>query len=711
MSEHAGPVALASPLRSFRALFASVRIRLILLVLLVLAPAFGLLVYVADRERENGKDDVREKALYLARLAAAEQSQIVQVTHSKLQYLATAPETRGAGNGACDALLAREIKSHPYFDNLGVLGPDGIRFCSVLQPDQKVDLSDRTYFRRALETRQFSIGDFQIGKSSGKPSIGFGYPALDANGAVRGVVYATLNLDWIGQSLARKQLPPEAALSVIDNQGTMLARFPANDELIGKPIAPAVLREILMHQGDGTLDGAGSTGARLVWGYVPLLEGPSGSLIVRVSIPVGTAYVRVEQTYYRNLLFIALTAMGVMFIAWVGSERLIMRPVQALNTTVQRLRRGEYGVRTGAKYAEGELGELARAFDNLAAALQDREEAQREYLALIEQSAGKDKLLRLFYDLPFVGLAVTSPTSKRWLQVNDRMCEMLGYPRDELMALAWTEITHPDDLAANMALFQRMAAGEFDAFQFDKRFLRKDGGIVDTTMECQCMRHRDGSIETVVIMVQDITERKRSEAALKRAFDDLQQQAITDPLTGLYNRRFLYEVLPRELARAGRNKIAVAVMMMDIDHFKRVNDTYGHEAGDLVLKEIARTIKTTLRASDICCRYGGEEISVVLPEAPVDGARMRAEVLRAAIEKLEVEGPGQKRIRVTISIGVAVYPGHGTNADALLRAADEALYEAKGAGRNRVVVKSASDAASNQDKSPTFSLSAQSPQP
>jgi PAS domain S-box-containing protein len=143
------------------------------------------------------------------------------------------------------------------------------------------------------------------------------------------------------------------------------------------------------------------------------------------------------------------------------------------------------------------------------------EQAQREQVALIAQSAEKDRLLRLFYDLPFVGLAVTSPSSKRWLQVNDCMCEMLGYPREELLELAWTQTTHPDDLAANLALFQRLTAGEFDAFQFDKRFVRKDGGSVDTTMEVRCVRRADGSVETVVIMVQDVTERKRSEEALR----------------------------------------------------------------------------------------------------------------------------------------------------------------------------------------------------
>jgi diguanylate cyclase (GGDEF)-like protein len=181
---------------------------------------------------------------------------------------------------------------------------------------------------------------------------------------------------------------------------------------------------------------------------------------------------------------------------------------------------------------------------------------------------------------------------------------------------------------------------------------------------------------------------EKRDADLQRATHDLQQQAITDPLTGLYNRRFLYEVLPRELARARRKNAPVAVMMIDIDHFKRVNDTYGHEAGDLVLKEIACLIKAAVRASDVCCRYGGEEIAVVLPEAPIEGAQRRAEALRTAVEKLEIDYPGQKRISVTLSLGVAVYPDHGGDADSLLRAADVALYEAKSAGRNCVVVHS-----------------------
>jgi diguanylate cyclase (GGDEF)-like protein/PAS domain S-box-containing protein len=141
-----------------------------------------------------------------------------------------------------------------------------------------------------------------------------------------------------------------------------------------------------------------------------------------------------------------------------------------------------------------------------------RNSKKRDPGVALQSQAEKDRLLLLFYELPFVGLAVTSPSSKRWLQVNGYMCGMLGYSRDELLALAWTETTHPDDLPANLALFQRLAAGEFDMFQIDKRFLRKDGAIIHTTTEVRCVRHPDGSIETVIIMVQDITERKQAEA-------------------------------------------------------------------------------------------------------------------------------------------------------------------------------------------------------
>src|SRR6185436_4294220 len=179
---------------------------------------------------------------------------------------------------------------------------------------------------------------------------------------------------------------------------------------------------------------------------------------------------------------------------------------------------------------------------------------------------------------------------------------------------------------------------------------------------------------------------QQRDVELKRALQDLQEQAITDPLTGLLNRRYLREYLPRELVRARRNGSTLAVVIVDLDYFKRVNDTYGHEAGDLVLKELGALLLGHIRGSDIACRFGGEEFALVLPEASLEGARQKAEAVRAAIKKLDLNYRDKRIHALTASFGVALFPDHADDADALMRIADEALYQAKGAGRDQVVM-------------------------
>lgn len=165
----------------------------------------------------------------------------------------------------------------------------------------------------------------------------------------------------------------------------------------------------------------------------------------------------------------------------------------------------------------------------------------------------------------------------------------------------------------------------------------------------------------------------------------LQEQAIRDPLTGLYNRRYLDETLERELARAKRDGYPISVAMIDLDHFKRVNDTYGHKAGDEVLRRLGALLHAQARDGDIPCRYGGEEFLLVLPRMPLEVARQRAEQWREAFSG-QVTRHGDLDIHVTMSIGLATYPDHAANADALIDRADRALYKAKAAGRNRLEV-------------------------
>jgi diguanylate cyclase (GGDEF)-like protein len=168
--------------------------------------------------------------------------------------------------------------------------------------------------------------------------------------------------------------------------------------------------------------------------------------------------------------------------------------------------------------------------------------------------------------------------------------------------------------------------------------------------------------------------------------ETLRDQAIRDPLTGLFNRRYMEESLEREVSRAGRSGIPVGVIMLDIDHFKHFNDTFGHEAGDTLLGALGNFLRAHIRGGDIACRYGGEEFTLILPDASFDATRDRAEQLREAVTKLNVLHRGETLGPITLSLGVATFPEHGSIGQAVLLAADGALYRAKHEGRNRVVV-------------------------
>lgn len=173
--------------------------------------------------------------------------------------------------------------------------------------------------------------------------------------------------------------------------------------------------------------------------------------------------------------------------------------------------------------------------------------------------------------------------------------------------------------------------------------------------------------------------------------DTLKHQSIRDPLTGLFNRRYMEEALEGELGRSSRKNRPLSIFMLDLDHFKKFNDTFGHEAGDIMLREFAYNMQKRMRGEDIVCRYGGEEFVVILVEAGLEVAQKRAEQLLDAARHLNVLQRGQSIGGITLSIGIAAFPEHGSSVDALLRGADRALYRAKEKGRDRFVVADSAD--------------------
>ena len=195
-------------------------------------------------------------------------------------------------------------------------------------------------------------------------------------------------------------------------------------------------------------------------------------------------------------------------------------------------------------------------------------------------------------------------------------------------------------------------------------------------------------IESVSELMQELAETVAQNIAMSVANLKLQEklryQSLRDPLTGLYNRRYLQESLTKEIDRAQRQQQFIGIIMIDIDHFKRFNDVYGHSAGDLVLQEVGSYLLSKIRHYDVACRYGGEELVIVMPDASIANTLVRAEEIREGVKQLKLKHENQKLESISVSIGVSCFPDDGTDAGRLIRSADKALYRAKEQGRDRV---------------------------
>lgn len=208
---------------------------------------------------------------------------------------------------------------------------------------------------------------------------------------------------------------------------------------------------------------------------------------------------------------------------------------------------------------------------------------------------------------------------------------------------------------------------------------RTDGSVIDIQADWNYRRDQHGQLQGFVVVMTDITERKRMQEALH-------EQATHDSLTGLFNRRYLDETLLRELHRRQRSGEPLTIAMLDLDHFKRFNDIYGHDAGDTVLRAVSDLLRHSSRAGDIACRYGGEELTLILLGSSSHDARIRLDTLREAISQLQVAHQKRALPTITVSIGIAEAIGEEVDAVAILGRADAALYRAKALGRNRVIV-------------------------
>ena len=525
--------------------------RIILLVVLAALPALAFTTYSTWDARARAEANARQELRRLVTLAAHQQAQIVEGARQTLVAISLVPSVVLNDPAGCNGYLAKLLaQSSGLYHSMGIYGADHVLLCNAVPWTGKIVSPDRLYLQLVWATGKFAIGEYQLGRVTGREGINFGYPLKDDAGKVTGVAFVAVDLNNLNRMASATPLPPRGILTVVDREELVLARKPTTAARIGQKLRNPIVVEALRSGRSGTFRAKGTDGDDRLFAYETIADNPQDAIPLRIliSLPLNVVFAEANRAFVINLSGIVVATVLLLIAAWYGAEIFMLRKIRLLLSAAGRVHAGDLGTRTGLRHDGDEIAQVGVAFDQMTIALQ------------------------------------------------------------------------------------------------------------------------------------------RRDAELKQALEDLREQAITDSLTGLLNRRYLREFLPRELTRARRNHATLAMVMIDLDYFKRVNDVFGHGAGDLVLRELGALLRKSVRASDIACRFGGEEFVVVMPESSIEGAVQKSEAIRAAVKDLDLQYDGQSIGRISASFGVALYPAHAGDADALIRAADEALYRAKSEGRDRVVV-------------------------
>ncbi len=370
------------------AIFSNLRSRLQFLVLLAIVPALGLIFYTALDERRVVTRILRQSVLLSTRNAASVHEAQVEGARQLLTALAQMPIVRSGERSACSVLLAKLLRQYPQYALLGAADSSGNIFCSGLPFSGSVNVSDRLYFRRATETRDFAIGEYQVGRITRKATVNFGYPLIDARGVVRGAVFAALDLSWLNQLAAEAQFPRGSSLVLVDANGTILARHPDPEQWIGKHARDEPIVQAMLTQGEGVSEGRGVDGTRRLYAITALKGAPGVKVYLTVGVPTATAFEQVNHILVRNLIGLGVVVVIVLVATWAFANRFVLRRVNALVTATDRLAAGDFSARTGLPYGKGELSQLSRAFDEMAKSL----ERQRDALVKSEKMAALGRL-------------------------------------------------------------------------------------------------------------------------------------------------------------------------------------------------------------------------------------------------------------------------------------------------------------------------------
>ena len=698
----------------------SLRARLVFLLLLIIVPVFMLVLHNALEARKAAGLHTQTVALMLARLVLQEQQEFIAGARQLLPGLARLPSIEAQGGAACNDVLARLLEQYPYYANLGVSRRDGLLQCSGLPMMTSVQMRDRDFFRRTIETGDFTVGGYQVGRVTGKSAVNLGYPLRDEQGRIEGVIFAALDLAWLSRKLNNFPLPEGTVTTILDRSGTVLAHQPDPDRWFGKSIRDApFVRKIVERGAEGTADSLDASGVRRLFAFTPLYQDDSNSVYVSVGIPRDVAYAYVDLRYKRDLFVLLLIGVLVSAVAWKGGNVFVLRPLRVLALASERLGNGDLNARTNLPQTHDEFGRLAQTFDRMAASLQRRsdeakirdKELRRINRALHTLSAVDRTLVRATdegsllhkmctvavelggYRMAWVGYAENDA------EKSIRSVAQAGVDAASLEALsmAWDESergsgptgtairTGKPCVACNLQSEPRYRAwhsvarefGINSALSLPLHVNQKVLGALTISSE-DVDAFDPAEIELLSQMVEDVaygitclrirTKHETAQATIER-------MAYYDGLTGLPNHASLEEVLECAVSKAVSQQHTLALLLFDLERLRDVNETLGFEAGNKVLQASAQRIVQESGKEGFVARVRGDEFALLLPLA--DGAQAKQIALRILHLLSQPFSIENFTLVIRANVGIVLFPDHGADGEQLIRRANVAMQLAK----------------------------------
>ena len=540
-----------------RSLYTSLRARLILLVLLALIPAFILVLYGDFQQRRLETHAVQDNALRLARTVASDQSQVLDAAHQLLAALAQLPQLHARDTAACNLLMADLLKHYPAYTNLGAADPDGGVFCSGVPLQSPVNVADRSYFQRALQTRDFTVGEYQVGRITGVPGLNAGFPVIDESQRIQAMVFAAIDLDWFNQVASDAKLPAGTTLTMADSHQIILAQYPDPGQWVGRPISetyPTLLQTGTAQQDEGTAEGASVDGITRLFAFVTVRDPVQRPIAyVNVGIPTSLAFTDLNQALTRNLVSLGLVTLLVLVAAWYFGDLFLFRRIDALSQTTAQLRDGNLNVRTSPLYSDNEFGQLERRLDETAATLQQRE------MERVKTEAELRKWADIFQNTQ-VGILTIAADGKT-PTFNPALATLLGYSLEELQQKSVDELPSP---AARAAFAEQLqAARDKGHHTFESECLRRDGTVLPLYIDATDVKDAQGNTLYLVATVQDTSQLRRAEVEERE--QRVLAEALHDTAAALNSTLNFDEVLNRVLDNVGRVVTHDAVDMMLIE--------------------------------------------------------------------------------------------------------------------------------------------------